>query len=219
VGKGFEIIWLEDPKTRGKMARLLFSSAHIRLTIPEAYEVHKQNIEWGARYSEHKIPDQAVGVDALTLKIMRWTLTSWKRVQMMNRYFAGTLLPRLQMDLLPGYQCAAHFAIVSHQAVKEIDDYLAGGRAMQRFWLTATAQGLQCQPEMTPLIFSRYSHKSIKFTDTAPALARADQVARDLCRLLGDQTTTANRVFMGRIGVGEAPPSRSIRQSFSQLNV
>ena len=217
VGDQYKIIWLETSKIKGRMARLLFSSAHIRLTIPEAYEVHKQNIEWGAQYSENKIPDKAVGVDALTLKIMRWTLESWNRVKMMNRYFAGTVLPRLQMDLLPGYRCAAHFVIVSHQPLKDIDDYLAGGRAVQRFWLSATAQGLQFQPEMTPLIFSRYSHDGVKFTDTPPARARADKIAGELEEQFGDSATSANRVFMGRIGLGDEPKSRSVRRPIGEL--
>ena len=37
---------------------------------------------------------------------------------------------------------------------------------MQRFWLTATAQGLQLQPELTPLIFSRYVREGRVFSGT-----------------------------------------------------
>ena len=47
---------------------------------------------------------------------MRWGLQSWDRVKMLNRFFAGTWLPRLQMDLLTGLRCAAHFVIVADAA-------------------------------------------------------------------------------------------------------
>ncbi|MFC6668970.1 hypothetical protein ACFQDL_01750 [Marinobacterium aestuariivivens] len=40
-------------------------------------------------------------------------MQSWERVAFMNRYLAGTLAPRLQLDLIPGLRCAAHFAIVA----------------------------------------------------------------------------------------------------------
>lgn len=217
VGPDFKIIWLEGTQLRWQMARLLFRSAHIRLTIPEAYEVHRQNIEWGAQFSENKIPDQAIGVDGLTLKVMRWTLQSWHRVQTMNRYLGGTWPPRLQMDLLPGYCCAAHFMILSKQSLATVDNYLDGGRAVQRFWLQATGIGLQLQPEMTPLIFSRYANQTVNFTDTSPANARAAAVAVDLQALFGGADLAANGVFLGRIGFGRAPVARSIRQPLSKL--
>jgi hypothetical protein len=52
--------------------------------------------------------------------------------------------------------CAAHFVIIADTPPADIDDYIAAGGAMQRFWLTATKLGLHAQPEMTPLIFSAY---------------------------------------------------------------
>ena len=63
MGEGYRVIWLEGRNKRWQMARLLFRSAHIRLTTPEAYEVHRKNIEWGAQFSEDRIPEYAVGVD------------------------------------------------------------------------------------------------------------------------------------------------------------
>src|SRR5690606_12584640 len=105
----------------------------------------------------------------------------------LNRFFAGTLLPRLQMDLLPGYFCAAHFVIVAQRPLQNVGDHIAGGRALQRFWLTATSLGLQFQPEMTPLIFSRYSIHGREFTENSRATSRAGEVAEDLKRIVGDQ--------------------------------
>jgi hypothetical protein len=218
VGEGYRIIWLEGGNKRWQMARLLFRSAHIRLTTPEAYEVHRKNIEWGAQFSEDRIPEYAVGVDRLTGKVMRWGLESWDRVKMLNRFFAGTWLPRLQMDLQTGLRCAAHFVIVAERPLETVDDYIAGGRAMQRFWLEATRQGLQFQPEMTPLIFSRYVAMSQKFTENTDEREVAVQVAADLGRLLADKETLA-RVYMGRLGFGPAPESRSLRPPLSKLMV
>jgi len=217
VGDGFRVVWLEGARARRRMARLLFHNAHIRLTTPEAYEVHRRNIEWGVRYSENHIPEEALGIDKPTRMIMRWALHSWRRVQFLNRFLAGTWLPRLQMDWRTATGCAAHFVIVADQPLQTVADYVAGGRAMQRFWLEATRQGLQFQPEMTPLIFSRYVAQSRTFTAIADEQRLAERLAGDLAELLGDGHSPLQRVYMGRVGFGPAPRSRSVRPPLEKL--
>lgn len=219
VGDGYRILWFDQAPLRRRMAKVLFHNAHIRLATPEAYEVHRKNIDWGARFSQDRLPEHALGVDLLTRKVMRWALTSWQRVTFLNRFFAGTWLPRLQMDLATGLRCAAHFVIVSEQPLQSIDDYINGGRAMQRFWLEATRQNLQLQPEMTPMIFSRYVEQGIAFTSLPAEQQLAQRLAGELSHLLGDGERTAHRVYMGRVGYGPAPTSRSIRPPLEKLLV
>jgi len=219
VGEGYRVIWLESFRLRWRMAKLLFHNAHIRLTIPEAYETHRKNIEWGVRFSEDRIPEYAVGVDYLSGRIMQWALQNWERVKMLNRFMAGTWLPRLQMDLNAGLRCGAHFAIVADQPLATVDDYIAGGRAMQRFWLEATRQGLQFQPEMTPLIFSRYVVNSNEFTELARERALASRLADELGALLKIGREFNRGVYMGRVGFGTAPTSRSVRPPLDKLLV
>lgn len=216
VGEGYRIVWLEDAGQRLRAARLMFNNAKLRLTIPEAYQVHRSVIEWNARHSDDKVPDQALGVDLLTARLMRWVMASWERVVFFNKYLAGTWAPRIQMDLIPGIACAAHFAIVAENEPDTIDDYVDAGRAVQRLWLTTTKLGLQLQPEMTPLIFGRYARQGREFSKSAGAHTHALELLAQLEALLGkDQALTA--VFMGRIGAGQAPLSRSLRLSLGKL--
>ena len=217
VGEGYRVIWLEGHKSRWQMAKLLFHNAHIRLTTPEAYEVHRQNIEWGARFSEDRIPEYALGVGFPVTNIMRWALKSWGRLRVLNRFFAGTWPPRLQMDFLPGLRCGAHFVIVADKPLATVDDYIDGGRAMQRFWLEATRQGLQFQPEMTPVIFSRYASKGLDFTSEASERELAGKLALALDTIIGANGDPSHRVYMGRLGYGITPTSRSIRLPLPKL--
>lgn len=216
VGKGYRVLWLEGRALRWQMAKLMFRNAQIRLTIPEAYEVHKRIIQWDAQFSEDRIPDQAVGLDPVALKLMKWAMKSWDRVEMLNRYFAGTLMPRIQLDLIPALRCAAHFILVSRRPVEHIDDYLDGGRATQRFWLTATRLGLQFQPELTPLIFSRYVAESKTFTGDQAAQRNAVRLKHQFEDLAGADTLMG-AVFMGRVGFGSAPAARSLRHGLNEL--
>jgi len=149
---GFKVVWFEGLLQRWRLAKFMFANAKIRLTIPEGFAVHRSIIEWGAQFSEDKIPEQAVGVDPFTARLMRWVMASdWARVDFFNCFLLGDLPPRIQLDLLPGIACAAHFSLLTPAALHSVDDYLAAGRAMQRFWLTATSLGLYVQPEMTPV--------------------------------------------------------------------
>jgi sulfur-carrier protein adenylyltransferase/sulfurtransferase len=217
VAPDYDILWLEGFRNKFRAARLMFNNAKLRLTIPEAYQVHRSIIQWNSRYSEDRVPDQAIGLDAMTLRLMKWVMQSWQRVVFFNRFLAGTLAPRLQLDLIPGLACAAHFLLVARQEAKNIDDHISAGRALQRFWLIATQLGLQMQPEMTPLIFAGYARQQIHFSQTPGAQKSASDLAKQFERLVGTQAHL-NAVFMGRIGAGSAPNARSLRLPLSRLD-
>ena len=215
VGADHTILWFESLTARLRWAALLWQNAGLRLRLPEAFEVHRRVIQWDARYSPDRIPDQALGVGPLLIGMMRNAMTSWDRIQFLNTWLGGTIAPRLQMDLIPALACAAHVAIVARQPVEGIDCQIAGGRAVQRFWLTATRLGLQHQPSMTPLIFSRFIRDKRDFTTSKPAQALARQVHARLDHLLAGRAPAA--VWLGRIGEGAAAQSRSVRLPLTQL--
>jgi nitroreductase len=214
LGPGFTLHWLESFGTRLAAARLMYDNARLRLTMPEAYEVHRRIIDWGKTHSEDKVPDQALGVDKATLKLMKWAMVSWQRLATMNALM-GTWAPRLQMDLLPGIACSAHVSIEAAREPRTIDDYVAAGRAVQRFWLALTAQGYFMQPEMTPLIFARYAANDTPFT-TVGKLREDARALQQRTRALFFRGS-GFPVFIGRVGAGPAPAARSLRKPLAQL--
>ena len=214
VGPGYALTWIEGFGPKLRTARLMFNNAKLRLTMREAYHVHRRIIHWDTTHSPDKVPDQALGVDNATLKLMKWAMVDWKRLSTMNRLM-GTWAPRLQMDLIPGIACAAHFVLKARQAPRTIDDYVAAGRAVQRFWLTLTQLGLFMQPEMTPLIFSKYVREGTQFTDDARLHGPARRLQQEAAALIF--TDDLHPVYMGRVGDGPAPRARSVRLPVEQL--
>jgi hypothetical protein len=148
--------------------------------------------------------------------MMRFAMHSWPRVQFFNRFLAGTWLPRIQMDLLPALACGAHFALLARRPPLTIDDNIAAGRAMQRFWLTATRLGLVLQPEMTPLIFARFAREGRVFSSTPGAQDVAGRVGNGLVQVMGADTVECG-CFLARIGLAPAPQARSIRKDLKAL--
>ena len=217
---GFDIVWFESAAKRRAMAVLNARNANIRLTIPEAYSVHRSVIEWHARTSIDRMPDASLGAGPFLLTTMRFAMRSWRRIDTMNRYAGGTLLPRLMLDLLPGLKCSAHFALVAAEPPRGPADLVRAGRALQRLWLTATQSGLQMQPSYTPLVFARYARENRKFTTSDAAMRKAATIAKRLDELLG--TTNASKtVFLGRLGpaIEEKNPARSLRLPLDRLIV
>jgi nitroreductase len=217
VGPSYSLLWFEGFSAKFRFARLLFRSARLRLTMPEAYEVHRSIIEWGAKTSADKVPDQALGASSASLKLMRFAMRSWPRVQFFNRYLAGTWPPRLEMDFVPALACAAHYVMLADRAPVSIDDFVDAGRAMQRLWLTATRLGLVMQPALTPLIFARYAREGRHFSAEPGVREGAEAVARRLDQLLAPRAAASNAVFMGRLGFGQPARSRSVRLSLGEL--
>lgn len=214
VGQDHELVWYEGAE-RLAWARLLWANGGIRLRLPEAFETHRSVIEWDQRFSRTRIPDQALGVDALTIAIMRRAMHSWKRVEFMNRWMAGTHMPRLLMDFLPAIACGAHMALVARRPLAGVDEHVAGGRAVQRFWLAATQLGLQHQPAATPLVFARYLREGRQFTSNSDELGLAQRLAARLDGLLDGRIERT--VWLGRVGTGAGAASRSVRLPLASL--
>lgn len=212
----FKVRWFESRSERWSIARLNFANAKIRLTIREAYEVHKRVIEWGARFSEDRIPEAAVGVDPMTAKMMKWVMHSWPRVEFFNAWLAGTFAPRIQLDLIPGIACSAHACLIAPEPMATIEQRVAAGAAVQRFWLSCEQLGLQHQPEMTPLIFSHYTRSGLRFTTSDSALTSARALSDSLESMLG-QVDLDRSAWLCRVGRSRNAPGRSLRMTLQRL--
>lgn len=216
VGPGFKLRFFESLAERMAVAKLLWANAHIRLTTPEAFEVHRSIIEWGARYSDDRIPEQAVGVDPLTARLMRWVMQSWERVSFFNRFLLGTVAPRIQLDVLPALGCAAHILVQAPRPPQGLADYLAAGAAMQRLWLAAEAQGLHLQPEMTPVIFRWYARAGRSLSAKAGIDAAAARLAQTFEAIVPASREDAF-MFFCRVGRSATPHARSLRLPLDSL--
>lgn len=216
AGDNMTVRLFETWPQRLGVARLLWNSAYIRLTCPEAYSVHRAIIEWGSRFSEDRIPEQAVGVDPMTARLMQWVLGSWKRVDFFNRYLLGTIAPRVQLDVLPALFCAAHVLLMPKRTPETIEDWLNLGAAMQRMWLTATSLGLHLQPQMTPVIFRWYARHNRKFSQSNELHERASQLTLDFERLAQARAEQPFGFFC-RVGISHPPESRSLRLAIAKL--
>ncbi|WP_294357744.1 nitroreductase family protein [Propionivibrio sp.] len=218
VGNDHTLQFFESFTDRLAVARLLWNNAYIRLTCPEAYPVHRDIIEWNARFSADRIPDQAVGTDPLTTKLMHWVMQSWGRVVFFNRFLGGTIVPRLQLDFAPALACAGHVLMKPAVPPSGLAARIEVGVALQRLWLTTAALGLQLQPEMTPVIFRWYARSSRTFS-TDPAIAAGTRKLATQFEAVAGAGPSDAFSFFCRIGESPLPSARSTRKSLPDLAV
>lgn len=216
AGPDLRLQFFQSFSERLKVSLLLWRSAEIRLLCKEAYPVHRDIIEWRSKFSKDRIPEQAVGVDVVTARLMQWVMKSWERVAFFNRFLGGTYLPRVQLDLMPGLFCGAHIAITATNAPTSLEQWVMLGARWQRIWLTVTQTGLHMQPEMTPVIFRWYARNLEAFSKTPGLNEKAVQVSDLLEKVTGANPTTPI-VFLCRVGTSNIPQSRSIRKDLDTL--
>ncbi len=221
LGDELEILWHETEAEKRHAAHINGLATDIRLRIPEAFKVHQRIIDWERKRSPDRIPAEAVGLDAMMLKGMRWGLKSWRRTALMNSLPGGTYMARQQMDYRPGHAAAAHFTILGRQAIPDgperAERLLRTGQAIQRFWLTVTELGLAMQPAMAPVIFGFYGRRDVAFTRDEKIRVQARELARVVAGTVpGDPERLA---FRGRIGipVSRKIGPRSVRKPLEEL--
>jgi len=217
VGEGFSVKWMTSFGERFAMAKVNADFAQIRMTQQACHEVHSRVIAWGQRESKDRLPGQGLGMDPLLQRVTQWLMKDWRRIAFMNRYLAGSVLPRLQIELLPGVRCAGHFAIVADHKPEAVDARVAAGRAFQRLWLTATKQSLLMQPGFTPILFGGYARDGFRFLDDEAALKRATACTQRFDAVMGGADVGERVVALGRVGYGPTPTSRSVRLGVDAL--
>lgn len=218
IGPKYHVLWHENWRQRLMMAKLMFHNAKVRLICPEAYNTHKRIIEWGVSMSQDKIPEEALGSSKASRLLMKFALADWQRILFLNRFLAGTVPPRIELDFIPGLRCGAHAVLIANEPPKKTEDFIAAGSAMQRMWLAATAVGLQLQPEMTPVIFARFIRDGIDFSADQQTIDLASKVYHRFRQVIGE-LDAAKAIFICRLGEGKKPTSRSTRLPLEALMV
>jgi hypothetical protein len=221
LGKDLELHWFETFAEKRQITRINMRATYIRLSIPEAFSVHQRILDWRRVQSPDGVPAKAIGLDPMTLASMKWVMKSWSRAHFMNRFAGGTVVPLLEMDLLPGLFCGAHFMVFERNPRTDLalpEQLIMIGRSLQRMWLTATSLGLVMQPSLAPLCFAYYATQERAFTGDAGMRAQAQTLREELDILKRDAGRT-ELAFMGRIGapLSNVQGPRSVRKSLAEM--
>lgn len=156
--KGSEVQFIDKKHLIGK---LQLKAAIIRLLHQNGYNDIQPIIDWENSKSPDKLPAKALGMDPVALIFLKWAIKNERRYKTFIQSPIIALVSSFMLDYLPALFCGCHFFI--YQSNK---NWFEGGRAMQRFWLTAAQQQLCMHPS--------YSHIALgDFFDQPYELTRA----------------------------------------------
>jgi molybdopterin/thiamine biosynthesis adenylyltransferase len=217
IGEQFKIHWFESLSDRYRVTKLNALSTRIRLSIPETYLTHKKMMDFENELSPAKVPIKASGVSPLTQKLLKFGIQNWERINFMNTFLGAAIVSQLEMDFLPGINCAAHYIIEwkNPEDVNNIQSSLSAGQALQRFWLQLTQLGLVMQPAVATIAFAYYGKNNMSFTKNAFMQKQALKLSQQL-----DQIVAVNKIlFMGRVGIPKTTlqQPRSVRKNLSEI--
>ena len=226
--EGYSVIWQESFAERWRIAKFMYANATTRLSMKEGFDVHSKIMEFtpinkdsspeqncNSTFSKDKLPAKSLGLDPLNIVMTQWAMNSWERFKLLNQ-LGGTIIPKLLLDFSTAIKSCAHFVIVADKQPETMEDYVNAGKAVQKFWLQATALKLGFQPEQTPIIFSEYLRNGVDFTTNQDTIKNVVKVDAEFKAMIGEDNVQRS-VFMGRLGRSTTPNSRSVRLSLDEL--
>lgn len=227
--QGYSVIWQESFAQRWRIAKFMYANATTRLSMKEGFDVHSKIMEFtpiakdssleqncNSTFSKDKLPAKSLGLDPLNILLTKWALKSWERFNFLNKYTGGTIIPKLLLDFTTSIKSNAHFVIIADKPANTLEDYINAGKAVQNFWLQASALKLGFQPEQTPIIFSEYLRNDIRFTNNQETIKNVIKVDAEFKNMIGEDNVNKS-IYMGRLGRSTTPSSRSVRLSLEEL--
>ncbi|MEO0410706.1 MAG: ThiF family adenylyltransferase [Pseudomonadota bacterium] len=223
VGPDYQVHWHTGLSHRWTHALLNARAAAVRLRTPETIPVHQQIVRFDTPFPRWGLPSRGLGLSALAHTIMRFAFRSKKRSEWLLGRLGGAFYAALEMDVLPGLACGAHFSLEKRGETREADrggdltQDLLHGAAIQRFWLACTAEGLAFQPACAPLCFYHYGQAGISFSERKGLQRAAKRFSKRFSRIYGENAEAI--LFRGRVGFAprKGGEPRSLRQPLADL--
>ena len=209
---GVSVEWLEGDRGLKRLARLL----RIDRLLFENTHLHRQFFSC-LRWTKEEVASTRDGLPVETLEIgaagtrLFHLLRSWHVVNVLNGFGFSRIAGRRSAQLIRRSSAVGVLTI----AQPSPESFLDVGRAFQRVWLEATAQGLSLQP-MTGVLLLQLR---LLLQQTEGLSQRQIDVlasTRDQLASLFDLKREVP-VVMFRIGMADSPTARTIRRQISEV--
>ncbi len=229
MGENLQIQWFETAQEKKEISRLNGVTTDIRSRIPEIFSKHSTMLDFENDHSPDKIPIRTMNITFFTKKAMQWALKSKGRMGLINLIPYLSFLTQLEVDYVPGINCASHYVVFSKIKTKNMSEYkrqiflIESGMALQKFWLTATQSGIAMQPSFFTACFYMYGMENKPFSIDKKSLPQARKIARRLHNLLKpseqEKSQPHDLIFMGRVGYPKSLKAqpRSLRKPLRTL--
>ncbi len=207
-----ELTLREDRATIKKIAKVASINDRLLFTNKRLHDFLFEHIRW----TKKEIEETRDGMDINTLGLFPvekqgfGMLRSWPLVRFMNIFGLSRTLP-IRSSMI--FKSSSAFGLLQMPG-KSPKDFVNGGRALQRIWLTATAEGLSFQPTtgITFLIQRLYMEDG---KGLSPSEKKIVEAAETRLKELFPTTRDKAIIMLFRIGKSGPPKAYSLRRKVS----
>ncbi|MFI5229001.1 MAG: Rv1355c family protein [Gemmatimonadales bacterium] len=179
--------------------------------------IHREVMD-GFRWSREEVEQHRDGLDLATMELTAseragmWLLSKWEIMATLKRIGGGVALEDLAK------KCVASTSAIGLLTTPGVapSDYLRGGRALQRVWLTATKLALGLQPWTgLPYLFARVERGG--GAGLSPAEIAELRGLRERYRQVFDVRAGDAEVLLFRLSLADAPTAISLRRPVERV--
>lgn len=155
---GAELLIKDDEKDLQELEEIIAAADRLRILHPEGhYEFYQKEVRWDAEQSKHT----ADGIDIATVDVTPSEVVGLKLVKdpEVVRYLAewrgGKALEKMARKSMAATSAIGLITMPEFSSI----NYILGGRAVERMWLTATENNISMQPMLAATLhFARLNH-------------------------------------------------------------
>jgi ThiF family len=204
---GARLELLADAEPLGWLAELLGRGDRLRLLSKTMHREILRELRW----TRTEVERSRDGIDVATLELSPADLTgmriasSWPVLELVARLGGGRALEKPSKKAIASASAVGLLTVPSARP----EDFLRGGRTLERVWLEANAHGYAFQP-MTSLLYL-----FARLTDGGVGLAPAEKAELEELRRLFERLFTRRgqgELMLFRLARAEAPSARSLRR-------
>lgn len=213
---GAKLQFLESVEDLNHLGRILGQGDRLRLLHQTLHREMMSELRWNPAEAEHTRD----GIDIATLEMTATDVAAlrvsarWPVMELVQRVGGGQALEKSSRKAMDASSAAVLITI----AGKSREDRVRGGRALQRLWLAATAQGYAVQP-MTAIVylFERILDGDHKSFSASEQLALMDLRKRylDLFHIEPDDC----EIMLLRLAKAGVPSARALRRQIDDILV
>jgi len=150
--KGAEIHWIREEQKISRMGAIISDCDRIRLLHPHG---HHDFIKREMRWSPEEAEEKKDGIDVATLGISAAQMSALQLIKdprvihFLNEIHGGSLFETVSEKSI---ECASVLGLITMPRYSP-EDFVRGGRVIERVWLYATKLGLALHPLIAPLYF------------------------------------------------------------------
>ncbi|WEK20752.1 MAG: Rv1355c family protein [Candidatus Pedobacter colombiensis] len=206
--------WLTAPEDKTVLGDISGQADLLRMFTPAA---HQDFIKKEMRWNQEQILETADGIGINTLDLSNQDqiglrlMKDERAVEFLKKIKGGNAFKYLALKQFQSSPAIGLITLPQHSPL----DYLKGGMAVEKLWLTATALGYQIHPVNVPLIF--FYKNGIQESNDLPEEIRNQifnlhQKLKHLFKI----TDNIAEIFMFRIFKAESSPQRTIRKPLNK---